>query len=39
MKALNALKLRQSRGNCGLAKLSAKMMNTAEFSTTNSHNP
>lgn len=39
MKAENALKLRQSRFDCGLKKLNAKMMNTAEFRITRIHSP
>ena len=38
-KALNAPKLRQSRFVCGLKKLKAKMMNTAELINTSSQSP
>ncbi|MBP2311823.1 hypothetical protein [Azospirillum soli] len=39
MKALNAPKERQSRGDCGLPKLKAKMMKMAELRATSTHRP
>ncbi len=39
MNALKAPKDRQSRGDCGLLKLNAKMMNTSEFRMTSNHSP
>ena len=38
-KAENALNERQSRGDCGLAKLKAKMMNTSELMITSDQSP
>ena len=39
MKALKAPNERQSRGDCGLPKLKAKMMKMTELRITNVHSP
>ncbi len=39
LKAEKALQLRQSRFVCGLKKLKANMMKTAEFRMMSNHNP